>query len=166
MLLTFFAPMLLLHILAYFAVCRHLQIFRQEKVIFLYHLSSFVVVVGIFGIRCCWLPSLNNLFELVFAFAVHGIYSLSTLELWTLAEGGYSLSILMEFETARRNGTERNVNKIASIGDSKKVNRLSGLEKMGLLTQTGDTVTITGLGAKIAGILGLIVWLANVKKEG
>lgn len=166
MILTFFAPLLAVHFVAYFAIFRHMRAFGNEKVILLYHCACFALATTVFGGRLLMWPSYDNLVELVFVAAAHGIYSLSLLELWTLAEGGYSLSILIEYERARKAGTKPDFDNFTTIGDSKKLDRLSGLEKMGLLRNSGSSVSLTNLGTVAAAFLGVIVWLANVQEGG
>jgi hypothetical protein len=166
MLLTFFTPLLLGHCVAYFALFRHLRAFRNEKVILLYHVACFIVVAGVFAIRCAWLPTYGSLLDLVLVVGAHGIYSLSTLELWTLAEGGYSLSILIEYESARKKNVAPDFDKFTMIGANKKVDRITVLEKLRLLQQSGTRVALTSLGTVVATVLGSIAWLANVQEGG
>ena len=88
------AAYLAAHFAAYVVVLRHRAGLRSEKGIFLYHFAS-AVFAGLAGVAFAVLePDRFGLSGLVLVLSLHGIYSLSFLELWSLAQGGYSLSII------------------------------------------------------------------------
>jgi hypothetical protein len=51
--------------------------------------------------------------------AAHGIYSMSFLELWSLAEGSYSFAILREIKSDRPADLHAVVIELRAIGDEK-----------------------------------------------
>ena len=98
--------------------------------------------------------------------ALHGIYSTSFLELWSLAQGGYSLQILEAVGRLSRTGGGVDRAVLRAIGEAKRSGRLDGLVGLGLVRRTDRGVSLTGPGRLVAGILALIVWLANIRERG
>ncbi len=85
---------LALHFLLYVLVLRGRPLVQSERGIFLYHFGSAAVFTLV---AFCLAVSYFSDAAIAIAIglsALHGIYSLSFLELWTLAEGSYSMSIL------------------------------------------------------------------------
>jgi len=156
------AVYLVIHLMLYLAVLRHLRRFSTERAIFLYHALSFVPLS---------LLLLGNLILerrdapiVVILWCLHGIYSLSFLELWSLAQGGYSLQILASLH--RSAGDSVDLNRLAQVGDVKKAARLEGLQKLKLLRRKGTRVEIAPLGKLVAAGLRMVVLTANVTKAG
>ena len=90
------------HLVLYFAVLRHLPAFRTERTIFLYHALS-ALGVSLVAIASLFVPgSEADLAWVVAVIALHGIYSTTFLEVWSLAEGGFSLQIVEHIERAKR----------------------------------------------------------------
>jgi hypothetical protein len=155
-----------LHLLLYVLVLRHMRAFSRERVIFLYHLASTLgLVLALLGwIALAPLPSW--LAGLVGAFALHSIYSISFLELWSLAEGGYSLAILTRIEALRAVGAPVDLAALHEIGGSKKGSRLRGLQGMGLVEERTERLELTSFGRLVAAVLALLAWSANLKQVG
>jgi hypothetical protein len=87
--LTAFAVYLIAHLAAYVAWLRRLALLRTEKGIFLYHFVS-AVITGLAAIAAAFIdPAGFGFAGFVIVLSAHGIYSLSFLELWSLAQGGY-----------------------------------------------------------------------------
>ena len=80
------------HLLIYLAWLRHLRVFERENANAAYHgvafLTVVVVVAAAFARGAIGFAALTGLLALQF------IYSMSFLELWSLAEGSYSLQVL------------------------------------------------------------------------
>jgi hypothetical protein len=140
----------------YTALRRRITCFGSERGILCYQALSFVILIA----GCCAAllidPSAQTLAGVVAAIALHGIYSLSFLELWSLAEGSYSLSILEHIEQTARQGTAVDVHGLEGLGGAKKAQRLGSLERLGLVRFTGDRVALTRRGQKVATILGAV----------
>jgi hypothetical protein len=100
------------------------------------------------------------------ALAAHGIYSTSFLELWSLAEGGYSLSILRLLKGAREAGRTVDLATLHAIGAQKKGNRVQGLLKLHLVRQEGSLFVATPFGRVAGAFLGGIAWAANLRELG
>ncbi len=140
----------------YIALRRRITWLTSEQGILLYQaLSSVVLVVVGFAVVSLD-PSVQVMAGLVAATALHGIYSLSFLELWSLAEGSYSLSILEHIEQATRQAQAVDVNGLESLGGSKKEQRLGSLERLGLIRGTADQVTLTRRGRRVARVLASV----------
>ncbi len=151
------------HLILYFAVLRHLPAFRAERTIFLYHALSaigvsLVVLIGLF------VPgSGTDLTWAVAVIALHGVYSTTFLELWSLAEGGYSLQILEHVERAERLGQAPDAEALRAIGIAKQGNRLAGLASIGLVRQEDGRVSLTAAGRLVAACFAFLAWLTNVR---
>jgi hypothetical protein len=147
------AAYLAAHFAAYIVVLRHRAGLQSEKGIFLYHFAS-AILVGLTGAVFAVLePDRFGLSGLVLVLSLHGIYSVSFLELWSLAQGGYSLSIIAGVAQAEASGTEPDFRALAAIGEAKQDDRVAALQKMGLVTRTGGRIALTARGGRIAFLL-------------
>jgi hypothetical protein len=127
---------------------------RSERRIFLYHALS-AVMLGTLGVGAVIAhPTAHVAAGVIAAVALHGIYSLSFLELWSLAEGSYSLSILEGF--AAESGLGVDVTPLERLGTSKRERRLDSLERLGLARDVGDQIVLTDRGRWLANVLGCI----------
>ena len=151
----------------YFAVLRGLPKLSSEKGIFLYHFGSAILVAGGWGIWAIANGGSDAWAWFVCAVMLHGIYSLSFLELWALADDSYSLAIM---EILRRGGTVSGpvlLQRLESIGLCKQTSRLDALQAIGLVREVGDgSFTPTSAG-RAAALLGrVLLFLVNVRKYG
>ena len=122
------AAYLAMHLAAYALILRHRASLCTERGIFLYHAGS-AVLVGLAGLFFAVVdPAGFGAPGFVFVLSAHGIYSLSFLELWSLAEGGYSLHIIASIARAQVAGTVPDFVRQAQIGDEKQRDRLAGLK--------------------------------------
>jgi hypothetical protein len=155
-----------LHLGLYVTVFRKLSAFRLERRILFYHSISAIVfstLVLIFGIVCGGLSTLATAVGVIF---VHGIYSLSFLELWSLAQGSYSITILirvLQSGTVPRSQVQM---ELADIGQHKKEDRLSALAGFRLLHREGRALRLTPRGRLVSHGLKCFVWLTNPKEIG
>jgi hypothetical protein len=151
------------HLLLYITLLRHLPAFRLEKTIFAYHAISAALVTLVAAVGPLIFGASLDFEWLVAVVALHGIYSTSFLELWSLAEGGYSLQILERLDRAERQGAPANVEDLRAIGAAKQANRLAGLASIGLVHQEGGRVDLTAAGRIVASLFALLAWLTHVK---
>jgi hypothetical protein len=98
--------------------------------------------------------------DVILVGSLHGIYSLSFLELWALADGGYSLAILESL--ARGDGQRASLAGMEQLGVTKNEGRLADLERTGLVESHAAGYRLTAAGRAAAGLIALIVWLADV----
>jgi hypothetical protein len=157
---------LLGHFFLYVFVLRHRGYFQTERGIFLYHLISAIACV--FASAVIVLVDRDQAaFSVACALvAAHGIYSISFLELWSLAQGSYSLSIMGQGGSDRSPSRAELVDCFSRIGDAKKADRLSGLEASRLIRLDGNRWKLSGFGAIVGSMLRGLLWLANIKERG
>jgi hypothetical protein len=148
----------------YTALRRRITWLTSERGILLYQALSSVVLIVVGFAAVSMHPNVEVVAGLVAATALHGIYSLSFLELWSLAEGSYSLSILERVEQATRQGEAVDVSGLEGLGGAKKEQRLGSLERLGLIRDTADQVTLTHRGQRVARILAGVARSAGVAR--
>jgi hypothetical protein len=153
------------HVFAYVAVFRHLQVFAAERAIAIYHglafAAVFVVVVVAFTRGTIGFAASCGLLALQY------LYSLSFLELWTLAEGSYSLQILLRVSRQASVSREEILASCESIGVDKKRNRLHDLQSLGLIAQDPDgTFKLAAMGRTLVDMLSLIMRLTTIREAG
>ena len=159
MLAVWFAAYLAVHFGLYALVIRHARLTASEKGIFLYHLiPALAWVVGLtvlsFGV-----PAIDAAHVFLVA-GLHGIYSLTFLELWALADGGYSLAILERLESGA--GRNAALGDMEQLGAVKNASRLAHLVRMGMVEERAGAFRLTTAGRAAAGFVAFIVWLADV----
>jgi hypothetical protein len=156
---------LIVHFLSYLVYLRHVPALRTEKGILLFHLLSFLVALALASAFGQALE--GGAFTAVLAVAAaHGLYSLSFLELWSLAQGSYSFKILSAIGDAPGRSPESIVATLSQVGEEKKDQRLSSLHKLQLVEQVDGHVRLTRLGRLAATFIRLLRWLANLRETG
>ncbi len=158
--MIFITAYLSVHFLLYTLVLRNLRFFYQEKNIFLYHAISFLGVstagVGLVVLE----PAVLG--PVIGAVSLHGIYSLSFLELWALSDGGYSLRILDQIDNPR---AAADFKSLEVLGASKKKYRLSSLERLRLVAPHPAGWMLTSRGRAVAVFLGFFVFISKQKER-
>lgn len=157
---------LVLHLLIYVAKLRYLSSFKTERGIFLYHLISFLLFTIVCLVGYTTVPSGATIATALGLVAMHGVYSTSFLELWSLAQGSYSISIITGSEAGTSLTREELVAEFARIGDEKKGNRLSALVRLSLIERSGDSWQLTRWGHLLASVLAGLLWIVDVKNAG
>jgi hypothetical protein len=147
-----FLAWLAAHFLIYALALRCTPRFQSEKTIFLYHLGS-ALLFGVVAILSAALSPAFGVAGVVLVLSLHGIYSLSFLELWSLAQGGYSLSIIASVAQAEASDGEPDYLALAAIGEAKQEDRVAALERLGLVATTGGRISLTTRGGVIASLL-------------
>ena len=149
-----------LHLLVYRTVLRdRWPCFGTERGIFLYHTASFLAanltVIGL-GLEGSW-P-----IWLAFMIGTHGIYSLSFLELWSLAQGSYSLALLTMIDRLGPKASATRLQESAVIGRQKSEARNADLARLWLLQdgQSGPS-RLTVIGGFLAGLFWFFLRLTN-----
>jgi hypothetical protein len=155
---------LVLHALVYLVVLRSIETFRRERGIFAYHALSAIVVALSVLVGAALAPSWEALATVVAVVCLHGIYSMTFLEVWSLSQGSYSLTILRTVEESPP-GTPIDEAGLEAVGIGKRQQRLDGITAIGLARRHADTLALTSLGMVVASGLGLIAWLANVRQD-
>jgi hypothetical protein len=155
---------LAVHALVYLVVLRSHTTFRRERGIFGYHAGSAVVVSLAVLIGAALAPAWEALATVVAVVCLHGIYSMTFLEVWSLSQGSYSLTILRTIEDGPP-GTPIDEASLEAVGIGKRQQRLDGMTAIGLARPQGDKLALTPLGMLVANGLGLVAWLANVRQD-
>ena len=151
----------------YFVALRKGPALSSEKGIFFYHfISAMVVCAGTF----VWVVATGGTDAWAWFVSVvmlHGIYSLSLLELWALADDSYSLAMM---EAIHRRGTERGealVQGLETIGTRKQSLRLDSLKRIGVLDEASDgAISLTSTGRAVYFFGRGLLFLVNVRKYG
>jgi hypothetical protein len=78
--------------------------------------------------------------------SIYGIYTVSFLELWSLSEGGFSLSIIEKLKKIETGKEKLNFDDLIQIGREKLTSRMVGLVQLGLVKKTNERVSLTSHG--------------------
>ncbi len=154
------------HFFIYLALRFRVPALRTESGIFRYHLFSFASLAT--GSGVVWaLDSIEHACAAALgALSLHGIYSISFLEVWSLAEGGYSLSILEVAADPRGISGTRAESLLENIGERKRSVRVAALEAKGLLRREGGEIELTAKGRYWALAFRGLAWLSNLRSVG
>jgi hypothetical protein len=160
------ALLALAHGAVYAAVLRHRPAFGTSTGVFWYHL---VFSGGITGLLLAWLaltspPDAGA--TAVAALSFLGIYSMSFLELWALADGGYSLAI-MRYLAAHPGADEQEcIAHFSRLGVAKQQQRLASIVTLGFARRTDDRLDVSGLGRCVASAAGAVLRTCNIRQRG
>lgn len=157
---------LLVHFLVYLLFLRRSNQFYGETSIFLYHLCSICLYSFVVLIFSVLYLKHDYLITLVGLMAAHGIYSLSFLELWSLAQGSYSISILTNIQLHHISNKEKLINDFSVLGDEKIRQRLQSLQKVKLITHTNQTYKLTPYGRVVVRLLHMFLLIPNIQNNG
>jgi hypothetical protein len=147
-------------------VLRGRPFFQSERGIFLYHFLSAALFTLVAFVAAVTHFSDGAIATATALSGIHAIYSLSFLELWTLAEGSYSMSILTGIASQGTLSRDTLIDAFARIGDAKKGNRLSVLSTLSLADRDGNYWRLSGRGRVVANVLNALIWLAAIEKRG
>lgn len=165
-LLALAIAMIAVHLLCYVVAFRNVGSFRKESVIFSYHLASFILLLVIAAGFFARAPYEEVLISAVGALALHGIYSMSFLELWSLSQISYSVAMLAAIEAEPNLDIPGVKAAFSHTGQDKKTARLAALEKLSLVRLSGTQVFLTSRAKPIAKGLAVVRWIANLRATG
>jgi hypothetical protein len=137
--------------------------FGQERGILLYHVVSFTMLM--FGLIAYMLFIEREWLIGAGALCLHGIYSLSFLELWALSEGGFSLAILRVVESQRTSPSDIEKT-FTALADQKRNGRLQGLVGLRMAEADGEKFRATRMGQTAAFVLRVVRLLNNMERTG
>jgi len=144
-----------------FVFMRGRPLVESERRIFRFHVASFATLMIVAAI---FVAAGASIATGVGALSLHGIYSLSFLELWSLSEGGFSVVALLKL-SLKPVPRASLLAELGSIGQRKKDDRLQKLISGGLIS--GDApLTLTERGRWAAKAVRLLRWIANFKDVG
>lgn len=163
--LTWAGCYLVCHLLLYATVLRTLPAFSRENVIFWYQGISVLVVGSVVTVSVAHPRRWGDLAAAIAVLSLHGIYSMSFLQLWSLAQGGYSVGILEDVgHVGLLVPSQRDVSILHQIGASKRQNRLGTIERLGLVRVSGDVIALTPFGRRVAGSLWTFARILNLRR--
>lgn len=151
----------------YFFLSKVFNYFTTERSIFLYHLASASFFTAVIGFWAATATSPDSWVWFTTAMMLHGIYSLSFLELWALADDSYSLAILAAIERTGSASEADLIGKLSAIGARKQRSRVNDLAGLGLIrgTASGEMLlTIAGRG--FAFCAKILLFLTGVRRYG
>lgn len=171
--MTEFLPLILaaawclLHLAAYLAGLRDRAALRTERGILLFH--AIPTAIGVL-LAIAWIAGLPESGArwagAIGAVALLAIYAMSFLELWSLAEGSYSLSILA-LVAARGRAGDGEVRELARIGARKQQARTGSLRRLRLVREGPDgRLAATGRGRVVAALSAALLWLSATERAG
>lgn len=136
----------------------------REAAIFGAHAASFLL----FSLTAAiWTALTSSQFiTMIGAVSLHGAYSLSFLELWSLSQGSYSFSILDMIDRCKTPKRIDVVREMAVIGQQKKDGRINALAGNGLIAIVGPDVTLTLKGKLAVAAIRSMYRLAHVRDPG
>jgi hypothetical protein len=151
---------LALHFVLYATLLRHGRFASTERGIFLYHFVPAAAWTIAAAALAFLLPDVS-VAEVFLVAALHGIYSLTFLELWALADGGYSLAILEGLESRKEADERRILDELEQIGATKEQARMADLLRMGLVEERGGEYRLTPSGRVAAAAIAALARLSN-----
>jgi hypothetical protein len=154
------------HFLLYVCIFRDRPAFQTERGIFRYHFISAVLFASAALAAGIARFSDAAMAVSIGLIAIHGIYSTSFLELWSLAQGSYSISILTGIASQGSLPRSKLIDVFARIGNAKKNDRLSALSKSFLAHRGGGYWRLSGRGRLLGNLLNALLWLAAIKTSG
>lgn len=154
------------HAVVYLAVLRHLRSFRRERSIFLYHLVAFGILLLAAALAWLAVPAAPMITAGIGALALHTIYSMSFLELWSLSQISYSIALLDAIGAEPGVSMATLTRRFADTGDEKKRSRLSSLRGFRLITTDDGNAALTSSGRVVAAALSALRRISNFQRTG
>jgi hypothetical protein len=154
-----------LHLGAYVVAFRHRRSFRNNSTVLSYHVS-FAVGMGLLLGTWMALDPAGALPTVIGVTALIGLYSLSFLELWALADGGYSIAILRRLSQLGEAAEDDCVACFVRLGRAKQLQRQESIIRMGLIRRSGDRLEITPRGRIAAAAAGVLLRLSGTVERG
>ena len=157
---------LLAHFFLYVVWLRRWTALRTETGIFRFHLFSVLALTLVTAARLFFGCIPQPWAVLAAVVSLHGVYSVSFLELWSLAQGGYSLSILDRAANGANLTAPQERRELEQIGDLKRCDRLSALRSLGLVALDRERLQLTPSGRMCNIALRALITLANLRSVG
>ena len=145
-----------------FILVSHRAIERRERTVFLFHVSSAVALTLVAAVALA--TGLTSLPVAAGMVALHGVYSLSVLELWSLSEGSYALTMLASLSNAPV-APATLAARFEALGEVKKKSRLGALQRSRLLA-CSDPIKLTRRGRLVALAVLALRRLAGFESPG
>ena len=160
------AAYLIAHSIVYTCAARFNAWLMRERGVFRYHFFSallFSLAAFAYAFADGSETAAANAFGLV---AVHAIYSMSFLELWSLTQGSYSVQVLQAVRAAGTKSKSEAIRELADIGETKRHQRLDGIVGLRLVRRERDLYCLTPRGSVSAAVVRALLYTANYKRPG
>lgn len=155
---------IIFHFSLYFLSLRHKSWLGNERGILLFHVYSASLLVFIAFATFLAFPTTQFVAAAIAGIFAHGIYSLTFLELWSLSQISYSQEVLIR---ASFKGLDKQaIEELVEIGENKRKDRLTGLERSGLIQLSENYWKLTLLGKLVAMCLKLVQLIPNMRSPG
>lgn len=152
------------HFVTYVGWFRHSRFAASERAVFLFHFLSACAIAAVSAGSVFAFRSSDVFAAACAAIFAHGIYSLTFLELWTLAQISYSREVLLRAREGQLD--EKTIAELAAVGEAKRTLRLAALSRGGLVRHECGQWTLTRPGRIGALFLKIILWLTAVRSAG
>jgi hypothetical protein len=152
------------HLILFLAVFRRRHAFFSEKRIFLYHLISATLLTVVLAAMAA--ADRGGWTELLGSVSLHGIYSLTSLEAWALADGGISGRILSRLARAEGAQSRLDLQWTVVYAGRKKRHRLQSVRTLGLVNADDGALSLSLLGWIVVTGFLLLCWLTNTRRIG
>jgi hypothetical protein len=150
------------HLAAYGVGLRHGSVLRSEKGILVYHLASIAAFTAALAAGVLAWPGKR---VAVGAVAMHGVYSMTFLCLWSSSQGGFALRVMQVLAAGpmERPLLEAAIDRWAG---GKQSVRLAGLERARLLRRCPGGYSATRWGGLLAVVLRLMRVINHLERTG
>jgi hypothetical protein len=152
------------HLALFLTVFRRMHAFFTETRIFLYHLISVVLLTAVLAVMAA--ADWGGWTELLGSVALHGIYSLTSLEAWALADGGISGRILSSLAGAEGAQSCHDLQWTIAYAERKKRYRLLSVRTLGLVNADDGALSLSLPGWVVVTGFLLLCWLTNTRRIG
>jgi hypothetical protein len=159
------AMLAVLHTGVYVLVLRNRARYARSATLFRYHVGFAAAIGLLFPVWLSLTPAADRVAMSVAVIAFSGIYSLSFLEMWALADGGYSIAIL-RYLHGRPAAEPDCIARFSCVGRVKQQQRLESLVALGLARRSGDALTVTRRGRGVATAADVLLRFSNVRERG
>jgi hypothetical protein len=139
---------------------------RTETGIFRFHLFSVLALTLVTATRLFFGGIPQSWAVLAVVVSLHGVYSVTFLELWSLAQGGYSLSILGKAASGANLTAPQERRELEQIGDLKRCDRLAAVRSLGLVAMDREKLQLTASGRVCTIVLRAVIRLADLQSVG
>ena len=129
--LIFTLMLCLSHFFLYVFFFKNTSAAKNEFGILLYHIIIFLLVLMASLFMYAHLD--YGIEQAVSSICLVSIYSITFLQAWSLSEGSYSFSILESIKNSEERNTSFEIERLEEIGRSKRSERISSLERLGLI---------------------------------
>lgn len=150
-----------LHFLAYVFLVRKIALLARERGVFLYHLISAAGVSV--GTLFAWLAGSLSPAMFTVCTLAHAVYSTTFLWVWSVTQDGYTVAILDAIWQCETTGSELDFESLQQIGHRKQTQRLSNLERLGIVARHDGRFKLTLTGRVASIVPTFFATLANIQ---